>query len=320
MDGNIKLISELLKIKHPIIVAPMFLISDANMVVAANEAGCTAAIPALNYRKGEELRKAIREIKSRTNGPLGINIITNKSNFRLKSDLQICIEEGVDFYITSLGSPAMVIKEAHAKGKLVFCDVVNVEHAIKVAQLGADAVIAVNKEAGGHAGPMPMIELVTDLRSSISIPIISAGGIARSEDVQKALDAGASGVSVGSIFIASTEAPVSAEYKEGIVEYGAKDIVMTTRLSGTPCTVINTTYVQETGLQPTWMEKMMKYNKHFKKFFKMVLFLRGMKQLRKAAFGFSYQKVWCAGPSIEYVKSIRPMKEIIEDLTAGLKL
>lgn len=297
----------------------MFLVSNADMVVEAINNGCTAAIPALNYRTGSELREAIRDVKKRTNGPMGINLIVNRSNFRLNSDLKICLEEGVDFYITSLGNPSEVIQKAHEKGKLVFCDVTDEKYAKKVEKLEADAVVAVNNSAGGHAGPSGMKELITGIRKVTSIPIISAGGVARTEDINDAMEAGASGVSVGTIFIACEEAPVSKDYKDGIVEYGAKDIVMTTRLSGTPCTVINTPYVKEMGLRPTFLEKLMKKHKGLKKIIKMILFVQGMRELRKAAYGFSYKTVWCAGPSLEYVHKIRPMREIIADLTKGLR-
>lgn len=319
MSGKTKAISEMLGIKYPVIVAPMFLVSSPEMVIEAIRNGCTAAIPSLNFRSADELRNGIRKIKSAVSGPMGINLIVNKSNFRLKSDLDVCIEEGVDFYITSLGNPAEVIEAAHAKGKLVFCDVVNSEQAKKVESAGADAVIAVNNRAGGHAGSKSMKELIASLRSVIGIPIISAGGVSTYGDLENALREGASGVSVGTIFIASNESPVSREYKEAVVRYGEKDIVMTTRLSGTPCTVINTPYVQKVGLEAGWLENIMKKNKKLKKFIKTILFIRGMKKLRDSAFGFSYKDVWCAGPSLENVHAVRPMKSIIGDLVSGLQ-
>ena len=318
MKNEGKQITELLGIQYPIIVAPMFLVSNTTMVIEAIKAGATAAIPALNYRTSDALRNAIREIKSEAKGPFGINLIVNKSNFRLKKDLDVCLEEGVDFYITSLGSPRMVIEKAHAKNQLVFCDVVNEEYALKVEKLGADAVIAVNNSAGGHAGPSAMKELVSSLKSVVKIPIISAGGVSSGQHIIEALSAGASGVSVGTIFIASNEAPVAEDYKQAMVSYGKDDIVMTTRLSGTPCTVIKTPYVEKIGLEPTFLERLMKKYSGLKKVIKAILFIQGMKKLRKSAFGFSYKSVWCAGPSIEGVKSIRPMKEIFEDLTVDL--
>ena len=103
-------------------------------------------------------------------------------------------------------------------------------------------------------------------------------------------------------------------YKEAVVQYGAKDIVMTTKLSGTPCTVINTPYMQKIGTEQNWLEAFLNKNRNFKKLAKMLTFYRGMKSLEKAAFGATYKTVWCAGPSIEYVKSIEPVKAIVARL------
>jgi nitronate monooxygenase len=128
------------------------------------------------------------------------------------------------------------------------------------------------------------------------------------------LDCGAAGVSMGSIFIASVEAPVSQEYKNACVDYGAKDIVMTTKISGTPCTVINTPYVKEIGTKQNWIERFLSKNKRIKKWFKALTFIKGMKKLEKAAFSSTYQNVWCAGPSIEFTKEILSISEIVHNL------
>ena len=123
---------------------------------------------------------------------------------------------------------------------------------------------------------------------------------------------GADGLSMGSIFIASDEAGVSEEYKQACVDYGKNDIVLTTKLSGTPCTVINTPYVQRVGTNQNWLERLLNKNKKLKKWFKAFTFMRGMKSLQKAAFSSTYKTVWCAGPSIESVKAIEPISVIIE--------
>ena len=307
----------LLGIKFPVIVAPMFLVSNTKMVIEAIKNGATGAIPALNYRTTEELREAIQAIRKSANGPLGINLIVNKSNIYFRRQLEICCEEKVDFIITSLGSPEETIIEAHKVGTKVFCDVTDVNYAKKVEQLGADAIIAVCKEAGGHAGNIPIKELIPLLKEHCKIPIISAGGIGSGEGIRQMIELGAAGVSMGSIFIASDEAGVSDDYKNACVEYGAKDIVMTTKLSGTPCTVINTPYVQQVGTEQNWLERFLNRNKKLKKWVKAFTFARGMKKLQNAAFGATYKTVWCAGPSIEYVTSIRPMTEIFDDLKRG---
>ncbi|MEQ9169346.1 MAG: nitronate monooxygenase [Fulvivirga sp.] len=307
-------LTKMLGIKYPIIMAPMFLVSNAAMTIAAIKSGITGAIPALNYRTDKELRAAIKEIKDKAKGPFGINLIVNKSNVRMKEQLNTCVELGVDFIITSLGSPRLVIEACKPKGIKVFCDVVDVEYAIKVQELGADAIIAVNSEAGGHAGPMSYKELIPLLVEKCLIPIISAGGVGTGKQLKEKLELGACGISMGSPFIATNEAGVSDDYKQAIVDYGAKDIVMTTKLSGTPCTVINTPYVQEIGTKQTWLERLLNKNKTLKKYAKMLTFYKGMKSLEKAAFGATYKTVWCAGPSIEYVKKVQPVNEIVEKL------
>lgn len=307
-------LSELLGIRYPIIVAPMFLVSNTDMVIAAIKAGATAAIPALNYRTLDDLRAAIKEVKQAAGGPIGINLIVNKSNFLYKEQLAVICEEKVDYIITSLGSPEETIKMAKQHGVKVLCDVVNVEYAKKVEALGADAIIAVNNQAGGHAGGTSYEELIPQLKKACTIPIISAGGVGNGYEMRKVLDTGADGLSIGSIFIASTEAGVNDEYKQACIDYGAKDIVMTTKISGTPCTVINTPYVQQLGTEQNWLERLLNKNKRLKKWMKALTFIKGMKSLRKAAFGATYKTMWCAGPSIAHVKEIKPLGAIIHQL------
>jgi nitronate monooxygenase len=312
-------LTEMLGIDYPIIMAPMFLVSNAKMVIEACNAGIAGSFPALNYRTDAELRKALAEIKAATNKPFGVNIITNKSNIRMKENLQSCLDFEVSFIITSLGSPEHVIKAAHKKGIKVFCDVVDLDYAKKVEQLGADALIAVNNEAGGHAGNLSPQELIPLLAKNCTIPVISAGGAGDGKSIKKMLDLGACGVSMGSIFIASDEAPVTHDYKQACVTYGAKDIVMTTKLSGTPCTVINTDYVKQIGTQQNWLERLLNSNKKLKKYAKMLTFYKGMKMLEKAAFSATYQTMWCAGPTIEFVNEVKPIKQIVEELASGLE-
>lgn len=307
-------LSKLLDIKYPIIMAPMFLVSNSKMIVEAVKSGITGAIPALNYRTTDELRKAIQLIKSEVEGPFGINLIVNKSNFLYKEQLNVCCEEKIAFIITSLGSPEETIIEAHKAGIKVFCDVTNAKYAKKVEELGADAVIAVNKEAGGHAGNLSYKELIPELLKSVSIPVISAGGVGSGEGMKIMLSLGAAGLSMGSLFIASTESDVSEEYKQACVDYSAKDIVMTTKLSGTPCSVIKTPYVEKIGTEQNWLEKILNKSKRLKKWVKAFTFYRGMKNLENAAFGATYKTVWCAGPSIDFVKNIRSVNEIVNQL------
>jgi nitronate monooxygenase len=312
---NTTTLDKILGIDYPIIVAPMFLISNTKMVIAALQNGVTAAFPALNYRSDAELRAAIAEIKSATSKPFGVNLIVNKSNLKYKGQLDTLVELKVAFIITSLGNPKEVIDMCKPLGIKVFCDVVDLEYAKKVESLGADALIAVNNRAGGHAGNTSPEQLVSMLKANCSIPVISAGGVATGQDVKQAIAWGAAGVSVGTIFIACDEADITPEYKQAMVDYGEKDIVRTNKLSGSALTVINTPYVQQLGTKANFLEWLLNHNKRLKKYAKMLLAFRGMKAVEKAAFGATYKTVWCAGPAIEHVKSIRPMAEIVRTLT-----
>lgn len=305
---------DILNIKYPIIMAPMFLVSNADMLVEAINSGITGCVPALNYRTDKQFREAIISIRERVNGTIGVNLIVNKSNIKFKAQIQTCIDLKVDYIITSLGSPEQTIQACKPHGIKIFCDVVDVKYAKKVEALGCDAIIAVNKEAGGHCGPTPANILIPELVAACSIPVISAGGVSNGKQMREMIELGACGISMGSPFIATTEAGVSKEYKQAIVDYGAKDIVLSEKLSGSPCTVINTPFVQKTGTKRNFIETLLSKNKKLKKFIKMLTFYKGTKALEKAAFSTTYDTVWCAGPSIEGVKSIRPVKKVVSEL------
>ena len=295
----------------------MFLVSNVAMVIEAMKAGIAGCIPALNYRTLDELRAALKDLKSNKveGGSFGFNLIVNKSNVKYKGQLEVICEEGCDFIITSLGSPEETIYQAHAAGIKVFCDETDLRFAKKVEQLGADAALAVNNKAGGHRGNLSPEELTSLLNKELSIPVISAGGVGCKADIDNMLSYGAEGVSVGSPFIASIEADVTDDYKQACVDYGAKDIIMTERISGTPCTVINTPYVQKIGTKATWLENVLNKNKNLKKWVKMVRFSIGMKATEKAAKKATYKTVWVAGPSIEHTKEILSVKAIVDKLT-----
>ena len=311
-----KTVNELLDVKYPIIMAPMFLVTNTKMMIEALNSDIAACVPALNYRTDKQFREAINDIRTNTTSKgLGVNLIVNKSNIKVQQQLNTCVDLGVDFIITSLGSPKEVIEQCKPKGIKVFCDVIEEKYAKKVEELGADAVIAVNCNAGGHAGKLKPEEIILLLNKHCNIPVISAGGIGTKDGIDTVMDLGAAGLSIGSPFIACEEAHISKEYKQACVDYGKEDIVSTTKISGTPCTVINTPYVQKTGTTQNWLEKLMSKNKKIKEWVKMITYFNGMKSLEKAAFSSTYNTVWCAGPSIEHTKEILPIKEIIKRLT-----
>lgn len=306
--------TEMLKIQYPIIGAPMFLVSNADMVVAISEAGGIGTMPSLNFRPEAQYVEALKEIKTRTKKPIGVNIIVNKSNTRAQSDLKASLDYGVELFITSLGSPKEVIAEAHKNGAKVICDVINLEHAKKVQDLGADGVIAVSTGAGGHAGPISPIVLVSWLQKKLTIPVIAAGGVADGATMASMMSLGAAGVSIGTRFIASKEARIEQAYKDAIVKSSPEDIVMTTRLSGTPAAVIKTPYIEKIGLDLPWYFKVLKDQKLTKKYIVPLIHFLGSKALEEAAIKPSWKTVWSAGQSVGLIEDILSCQEIIEKI------
>jgi nitronate monooxygenase len=312
-------LSSLLGIEFPIIMAPMFLVSNEAMIKAGMQSGIMATFPSLNYRKDGELNGLLQLLKafkaSGVKGNYGVNLIVQQSNPLYKKHLAICIEEQVPFFITSLGNPKEVIAAAHTYGGKVFCDVTNLEHAEKCHSVGCDGFIAVGQGAGGHAGPNPLHILIPALKEKFpNTPIVGAGGIVHGEGLLSIMVLGASGASIGTRFIASEECKVNDEYKNAIVESDMDDIVMTTKLSGTPCTIIDTPSAKKMGYTQNWLERWLSNSPRTKKWFKMLIQIRGMKKLEQSVLPNNYNTLWCAGKSVELIHDILPCATIIENI------
>lgn len=318
--------TEMFGLRLPILMAPMFLVSNESMMTEAMRLGIAGAFPTLNYRDENELSAVLKRLNKEKEtkafaGVYGVNLIVQKTNVWYEKHLRICIENKVPFYITSLGSPKETIEEAHRYGAKVFCDVTNVMHARKCADMNCDGFIAVCAGAGGHAGPYPLHILVPALKRDFpNIPVLAAGGIADGRGILIALAAGAEGVSIGTRFIASNEAQVNKTYKDAVVHAGMDDIVMTERLSGTPSSVINTDAVKRMGLHQNSLERFLNKNKRTKKYFKMLVQWKGMKMLEKAIMPGNYQTVWSAGQSAEFIYSVDSCETILQRFEEELKV
>jgi nitronate monooxygenase len=272
----------------------------------------------LNYRKDGELEAVLDELNKYCKdfkGSYGVNIIVQKSNPLSIKHTKICLDKKVPFFITSLGSPKEVIEGAHQYGGKVFCDVTNIIHAKKCLDSKCDGFIAVGQGAGGHAGPNPLQVLIPALKEHFpNVPIVAAGGIVNGSGLLSVQVLGASGVSIGTRFIATTEAGVNDNYKKAIVSSGMEDIVMTTKLSGTPCAVINNDAAKKMGYTQNWFEKLLSNNSQTKKWFKMLVQIRGMKKLEKSILANNYQSLWTAGKSSELIHDILPCETIVANI------
>ena len=314
-------LTKALNIRHPIIMAPMFLVSNLSMIKEAIDVGILGCFPTLNFRKEDELNGILVQLndflagRKGAQGNYGVNLIVQKSNPWFEKHLSICINNKVPVIITSLGNPEETIRKVHQYGGKVFCDVTNIEHAAKCYKAGCDGFVAVGQGAGGHAGPFPLILLIETLKNKFPRkPILAAGGIANGRALLSVLAAGASAGYCGTRFIASIEADVSGEYKKAIVDSGMEDIVMTDRISGTPCTIINTAFAKKIGTRQNWFERFMSKNPRTKKYFKMIIQRRGFTWLQEAVKPGNYNSLWCAGQTVEMINDIKPVKEIVRDM------
>lgn len=226
-----------LGIRHPIVVAPMFLISNPDMLVAAGESGGIGIMPSLNLRTAALFEESILEIKRRTKAPFGINLILLQ-NPRLEEDLEICIRHQVPLIVTSLGNPASIIERVHAYGGLVFSDVINLRHALKVKDVGADGLVTVSYGAGGHAGKIAANVLIPWLSGETGLPVLASGGIATGAQIHASLALGADAAYMGTRFIATKESPADAAYKQSILNAGPEDIVLDPNVTGHDCNFI----------------------------------------------------------------------------------
>lgn len=318
-------ITEMLQIEFPIVMAPMFLVSNPEMLKAGMRAGVMSVFPSLNFRDEASLSNLLDELNSyhqqNNKGNYGVNLIVQKTNPYYKKHLKICADKKVPFYITSLGNPKEVVEVAHSYGAKVFCDVTNITHAQKCMDANCDGFIAVGQGAGGHAGPNPLQVLIPALKNHFpNTPIIAAGGIVSGAGLLSVMVLGAEGASIGTRFIVSKECSVNNEYKQAIIKANMDDIVMTTKLSGTPCTIINTPEAKKMGYTQNWFERFMSHNPQTKRWFKTLVQIQGMKKLEQSVLPNNYLKLWCAGKSSELIKAEFSCEEIIMQIKQEYQL
>lgn len=225
------------RLQLPVIAAPMFIVSNPDLVIAQCKAGIVGSFPALNARPesalGEWLDKIQAALADDPNAaPFAVNQIIHQSNARLEHDMGVCIQHKVPIIITSLRAPNDIVPHVHAYGGLVFHDVISVRHAEKALEAGVDGLILVCAGAGGHAGTLSPFALVREVRRFYDGPIILSGAITDGNGILAAQAMGADLAYIGTRFIATQEANAAEAYKQGIVAANAADIVYTPYFTG----------------------------------------------------------------------------------------
>lgn len=221
----------------PAICAPMFIVSNPDLVIAQCKAGLIGSFPALNARPMELLDAWLTRIKAELAAdpqaaPFAVNQIIHPSNERLEHDMALCVQHEVPLIITSLSAPTRIVPQVHAYGGQVFHDVISVRHAEKALEAGVDGLILVCAGAGGHAGTLSPFALVGEIRKFYAGPIALSGAITNGQSILAAQAMGADFAYIGTRFIATTEANAVEAYKQAIVESAAKDVVYTPYFTG----------------------------------------------------------------------------------------
>lgn len=309
-------------INTPIICGAMYPCSNPELVAAVSEAGGIGIVQpiSLTYVHGYDFREGLRAIRQLTDKPIGFNALIEQSSKRYHQRMQewvdIALEEGIRFFVTSLGKPGWVVERVHAAGGVVYHDTTNRKFALKGVEDGVDGLICVNNRAGGHAGQQSADELYTEL-SDLNVPLICAGGISTPEDYQHAMQLGYQGVQMGTAFIASTECSASNAYKQAIIDSQEKDIVLSERITGVPVSVINTNTIERMGTKPGVFAQWLLNGQKTKHLMRTIYALRSIVSLKKSLHDKTGNRdFWQAGKSVAGVTQVKSVAEIIEELTS----
>ena len=310
----------------PVICGAMYPCSNPELVAAASEAGGIGIVQpvSLTYVHGHGFREGLRYIRRLTSRPIGMNALIESSSRayerRMEEWVDIALEEGVRFFITSLGKPKWVVERVEAVGGVVYHDVTERKWALKGLESGAHGLIGVNRRAGGHAGPKTPEQLMDEL-GDLGVPLVCAGGVGTPAEFVDALRLGYDGVQMGTRFIATTECTASLPYKRAILEANEEDIVLTERVTGVPLAVISTPYVERLGTRAGPIARWMLRGRRRKRAMRALYALwSGWKLKRSSLDESGTRDFWQAGRSVAGIDEVRPAGEIIAELAEAARL
>jgi nitronate monooxygenase len=297
------------KLRLPVIGAPLFIISNPDLVIAQCKAGVVGSFPALNARPKEQLEEWLIKITTELDAynkanpdkpaaPFAVNQIVHKSNERLEHDMAMCVKYKVPVIITSLGAVADINAAAHSYGGIVLHDVINQKYAHKAIEKGADGLILVAWGAGGHAGTQSPFALLQETREWFPGPVALSGSIATGGAVAAAVAAGADFGYIGSAFIATHEARATESYKQAVVDGVAEDIVYTNLFTGVHGNYLKPSIVNA-GLDPNNLPESDPSKMNF-----------------GGASAKAWKDIWGCGQGIGAIKSVQSTADYVAQLTA----
>lgn len=297
-------------LRLPIVAAPMFLISDPQLVLSCCTNGIIGTFPALNQRTTEGYEEWLIEIKTKLDAldamtpgqsaPFGVNLIVHQSNPRLRADIKITVKHQVPIVITSLGAVSDVVDAVHSYGGLVWHDVTNRRHAEKAIEAGVDGLICVSAGAGGHAGMLNPMPFLSEVRSMFDGTILLAGCISSGRDVVAALTMGADLAYMGTRFINTQESRAPEEYKEAIVNSSVADIIYTAAVSGVPGSFLRSSLEAAGITKEYWHQK------------KKIDFGKELDVAEAEA--RAWKTIWSAGQGVTAIDDVVPVGELLASI------
>jgi nitronate monooxygenase len=307
----------------PIICGAMYPCTNPELVAAVSDAGAIGIVQpvSMTYVYGHDFREGLRMIKRATPRPFGMNALIEQSSKiyreRVERWVDIALEEGVRFFVTSLGNPRWVVEKAAAVGGIVYHDVTERRWALKAIDGGVHGLIAVNNVAGGHAGRMSPEALLDDV-ADLGLPVICAGGVGDPATFRRMMALGYDGVQMGTRFIATTECGAHPDYKQAIVDARPEDIVLTQRLTGLPVAVILNDYIRHLGTRAGPLARYMLRHRKMKYWMRSLYALRSLRRLKKSALtGTGAHEYWQAGKSVGGIHDVTSAREVIREFAAG---
>lgn len=290
------------RLRLPVVAAPMFLISNPQLVLACCAEGVVGSFPALNRRDSAGFKQWLEEIEAGlamldAPAPYAVNLIVHPSNPRLQADLALCVEHRVPIVITSLGAAKEVVDAVHAYGGVVFHDVTTRRHAEKAAEAGVDGLIAVAAGAGGHAGTWSPFALLAEIRRFFDKTVLLAGCIDHGHEILAARLLGADLAYIGTRFIATAESQAQDAYKQMLLEASAADIVHTPAVSGVPASFLRQS-LEQAGYDLAALKASAEPSR-----------LKPLDEEAKA-----WKTVWSAGQGVGGIDDLPPAASLIERL------
>jgi nitronate monooxygenase len=305
----------------PIVCGPMYPGSNPELIAAVSDCGGFGIVQPVSLTSlyGHDFREGLRLIKTLTDKPFGVNFTifggaNKKYHEQMKEWMEISIEEGIKFFLTSLGKPDSVVKKAKDHGVKVYHDVPNKKVALAMKDSGVDGLNCINWRGGGQTGIQSAEQFMEELHD-IGIPLICAGGIGNTEDYKQAIKMGYAGVQLGTRFLATTECKITDSYKQAIVDSSEEDIVWTNKIAGNNSSVIKTADIMKGGLRTGPIINYMLRKRRLKKYARMWLMSKGLRNYSKTAFDDNVQ-FWQAGKGLGNINSVTTVAEVIKEFSS----